>query len=156
LRLFDQGGQRGGVVAIREDSFCNQDSMGFRCSFPDSWLVGESIQVRLSARHLAAGETPSDYDPETQSIEPWYSGVGCTDFVVAMRRAGEEDFVVQATLRSMGVDDLTTRSLYISGIYTLEIGIAPTCLETERASFWARHETRTGGAWERIRGGVMY
>jgi hypothetical protein len=156
LRLFDQGGQRGGVVAVRADSLCRQDGFGFRCLFPDAWQAGESIEMRLFARHVAEGEVPSDYNPETHSSEPCYSSVGCTDFTVLMRRSGQTEFAQQAILRSMGMDDLSARTAYISGVYSLEIGIASSCLETERASFWMRQETLVDGSWVGIRGGSMY
>src|SRR5690606_30100464 len=82
--------------------------------------------------------------------------VGCTDFTILMRRSDEAEFTLQAILRSMALDDLSSRSIYISGIYTLDLGIAATCLETERASFWVRHEALVDGTWERVRGGSMY
>ncbi len=133
------------VVSLSSGTVCTVGSTETRCTLSGAWEPGETIGVLVQARQVAFGETPSDYQPATHAMDPCLSSVGCTDFSLGLRRAGQ-DVQTIARLRAGGTDTMQTHTAGISGIYSAQSGTAGSCLETPQASLQIRHEMNQSGA----------
>jgi hypothetical protein len=156
LEVFDEGAVEADVIAVLSGGSCFSGDSSIVCSFEDSWEPGETISVRIEAREVAPGEVPADYfDTTTHSTSPCNSSAGCTDYSIWVQRAGGDE-VRHAVLRAPIVDDFSDRSVYVTGVYSPDYGVAGSCLETPKGAFVVAHDFLVDGVWEPERAGVSW